>query len=149
MVERLGAAAAACVAALVVSYCVADLFVKGTARSPSAASAGGATEQRAETAVVDKADKLVGVWEVVKSEEAPPGATIEFTRDGKMKMTVNAQGKEMTLEGTYKVDGDKITSIQTFGGKEQRETATIQTLDDTTLITRDEKGKVDEFKRKK
>jgi uncharacterized protein (TIGR03066 family) len=105
---------------------------------------------RAEThAEASNADKLVGVWEVVKSEEAPPGATIEFTKDGKLKMAVNVKGKEMTQEGTYKVEGDKITSVQTFGGKEHRETAIIQTLNDTTLVTRDEKGKVDEFKRKR
>ena len=113
----------------------------GTTTAEGTTGAGG---QEASTA-----DKLAGVWEVVKSEDAPPGATIEFTKDGKMKMTVNVKGKEMSQEGMYKVEGDKITSIQTFAGKERRETATIQTLNDTTLITRDEKGKVDEFKRKK
>ncbi|HMF19050.1 MAG TPA: hypothetical protein VKE98_17710, partial [Gemmataceae bacterium] len=43
-------------------------------------------------------DKLVGTWEITKSEVLPPGAklTIEFTRDGKMTLTATGQGKTIT-----------------------------------------------------
>jgi uncharacterized protein (TIGR03066 family) len=94
------------------------------------------------------AEKIIGTWEVVKSEEAPPGAIMEFTKDGKMKMTAKIMGKEQTMEATYKVDGDKITVTMKAGGKEKTETATIKTLTDTKLVTEDEKKKIDEFKKK-
>jgi uncharacterized protein (TIGR03066 family) len=93
------------------------------------------------------AEKIVGVWDVVKGEGAPPGAKVEFTRDGKVKMMAKLQGKEFNDEvGTYKVEGDKLTVTQKGG---QAETDRIQTLNDTTLIVRDPAGKVEEYHRKK
>src|SRR5947209_17458776 len=55
------------------------------------------------TAGDDKAKKLVGVWEVSKSKDAPPGATIEFTADAKMKLRANIDGKEFKADGTYEL----------------------------------------------
>jgi uncharacterized protein (TIGR03066 family) len=97
----------------------------------------------------DNAKKLVGVWEVVKAEGAPPGATVEFTKDGKLKVNFEVKGKAVNIAGTYKVDGNKVHSVMSFMGKEHKETMTIQTLNDKSLIIRDEKGKVEEYKRKK
>jgi uncharacterized protein (TIGR03066 family) len=95
----------------------------------------------------DNKTKIVGVWEVVKGE-APKGATMEFTKDGKLKFTVEVEGKKVTVEGTYEVDGE---SIKTVGkgpdGKEHKETAKIKKLTDKELVIEDEKGKTDEFKR--
>ena len=56
--------------------------------------------------------KLVGKWELTKSESgnAPKGAMIEFMKDNKMTITVDLLGKSLTLNGTYKVDGDKADS---------------------------------------
>jgi uncharacterized protein (TIGR03066 family) len=45
-------------------------------------------------------EKLVGTWERVKGT-LPPGATVEFTKGGKAKLTMFGQ----TLQGTYKVNG--------------------------------------------
>jgi uncharacterized protein (TIGR03066 family) len=95
------------------------------------------------------AAKIVGDWEVTKSEEAPPGATVEMTKDGKLITKATINGKALSLEGTYKVEGNKLRTVQTFGGKRVEETMTIKTLTDTKLVTQDEKGKIDEFKRKK
>jgi uncharacterized protein (TIGR03066 family) len=97
----------------------------------------------------DNAKKLVGVWEVTKSESAPPGATLEFTRDGKMKLRAEVKGKQFEMGGTYKVEGNKIHATFTAGGQEKQETGTIKTLTDTRLVIEDLKGKVDEYKRKK
>jgi uncharacterized protein (TIGR03066 family) len=98
----------------------------------------------------DNAAKLLGVWKLVKSggKEVPAEITIEFAKDGKEVRLVKMGDKEFKLEGTYKLDGDKITSVTKFGGKEITEVHTIQTLNDTTLITKDAKGEIDEFKRK-
>jgi uncharacterized protein (TIGR03066 family) len=63
-------------------------------------------------------DKLVGVWEFVKGGGLPPGATAEFTRDGKLILTAKIDGKVQKVEGTYAVDGDSFTMTQKEGGKE-------------------------------
>jgi uncharacterized protein (TIGR03066 family) len=94
-------------------------------------------------------DKLVGTWVVTKSEEAPPEATVEFTKDGKLILSAKVDGKDMKMEGTYTVEGDKITTVTKAGGKEMKETFTITKLTNTELVTKDERGKIDEFKRKK
>src|SRR5438445_809399 len=46
----------------------------------------------------DNKTKVVGVWEVVKGE-APKGATVEFTKDGKVKIAFEAEGKKITIDG--------------------------------------------------
>jgi len=97
---------------------------------------------------VPNKDKVIGIWEVTKSGSGiPPGATFEFTKDGKLKVTIKADGKEVTVEGTYKVEGDTITSAGPKGEKPDKNK--IKKLTDTELVTEDEKGKVDEFKKKK
>lgn len=97
----------------------------------------------------DSAKKLVGKWEVTKSEDAPPGAIVEFTKDGKMRLLFKVKDKEIKVEGTYKVKDNMVTSILTFNGKEKTDTAKINKLTDTVLVVEDDKGKVDEYKRVK
>jgi putative hemolysin len=94
------------------------------------------------------AEKIVGTWEVTKAPEGPPGATFEFTRDGKMKMTAKVEGQTFTSEGTYKVEGDTLTTAQKQGPKEVTEQSRIKTLNSTTLVTEDEKGQAVAFKKK-
>ena len=55
----------------------------------------------------DNAKLIVGKWEVTKADEGTVGvgAVVEFSKDGKMKVT----GGDMTIEGTHKVTGDKVT----------------------------------------
>jgi uncharacterized protein (TIGR03066 family) len=98
-------------------------------------------------------DKLVGVWEVTKSENAPAGATVEFTKDGKMIVTIKDGDKTVKVEGTYTLDKDSITSVLKIKDKdnketETKETVTITKLTDKELAVKDSKGKVDEFKKK-
>lgn len=103
-------------------------------------------------------EKILGTWEPVKPKAGEPDS-IAFLPDGKMKvMAKDDKGKPVTVEGTYTVDGDKITSaphgpdgkpLKGPDGKEMKETATITKLTDTELVTKDEKGKTDEFKKKK
>jgi uncharacterized protein (TIGR03066 family) len=95
-------------------------------------------------------EKLLGTWVVAKSKGAPPGATLEFTKDNKMKMTVKQDGKEQSMDATYVVEGNKIITTMKLppDGKEKKETATIEKLTDTELVTKDEKGETDEFKKK-
>jgi uncharacterized protein (TIGR03066 family) len=98
---------------------------------------------------IDK-DKLLGTWEVVKSDEGPPvGTVVEFTKDGKMKVTHKSDGKEETLEGTYKIDGDKLSVVLKMGDKEDKHSVTIKKLTATEMTAENEKGKTAEFKKKK
>jgi uncharacterized protein (TIGR03066 family) len=93
------------------------------------------------------ADKIVGTWEAVKGE-VPAGSTIEFTKDGKMKLNIKAGGQTISVEGTYKVDGDKLTTTgKGPDGKEKTETVKIKKLTDKELVIEDEKGKTEEFKK--
>ena len=71
--------------------------------------AGARAEKPADKPKANK-DKIVGVWEFVKSSDPktipPPGATIEFTKDGKLKMVVKIEGKELPIpEGKEKRTG--------------------------------------------
>jgi len=107
----------------------------------------------ASTLAAADATKLEGTWKLVKSENPlPPGATahLVFIKDGKLAIKIDVGGQKLELEGTWKMDGDKLVTMQkTPDGKEQKESHTIKKLDDTDLITVDEKGKTDEFKKAK
>jgi uncharacterized protein (TIGR03066 family) len=101
---------------------------------------------RAEEKKDDKAnkDKIVGTWVLEKPEKPkglPVGSTIEFTKDGKMKVSAKVEGKDINIEGTYSVDGDKLkTTGQGPDGKEQTDTDTITKLTDKELVIKDSKS---------
>jgi uncharacterized protein (TIGR03066 family) len=95
------------------------------------------------------ADKLVGTWVVSKSKNIPPGATLEFTRDGKLKVMVKVEGNTINAEGTYKVEGSTFTAtVRGPDGKEKTEKIKIKELTDKKLVTENERGEVDEFAKK-
>ena len=98
----------------------------------------------------DPAAKLVGTWELAKSGgDLPPGTIIEFTKDGKLKATFKADDQEITIEGTYKLDKNKIEVKVKVGEEIVEETVTIKRLTDKELEVEDKEGKVDTFKKKK
>ena len=102
----------------------------------------------------DKIDekKLVGKWELTKSddENAPKGAVIEFTKDNKLTVTIEFNGKELKLNGTYKVDGNKLTvKLTSPDGKEEEDTDTVKSLTDEKLVLVDKKDKTTELTKKK
>jgi len=94
----------------------------------------------------DNKDKIVAVWEVVKASEGtvPVGATLEFTKDGKMKMML----KDKSEDGTYKVDGDKLTLFK-GGDEKSKKEVSIKKLTDSEFVAGDDSGKTVEFKKKK
>lgn len=95
-------------------------------------------------------DKILGTWELVKGEGAPPGTLAEYTKDGKVKVTVKAGGKEMKMEGTYSVEGDTLkTTMKGPGGKEETDKDKIEKLTETQLVLKNMKeNKTVEFKKK-
>ena len=67
-----------------------------------------------------------------------------------MTISFDANGKEVKLEGTYKVDGDKLTvKLSLPGGKDNEDTDTIKTLTDEKLVLVDKEKKENEFTKKK
>ncbi len=92
-----------------------------------------------------EAAKLVGKWEPL---DGPKEATVvvEFTKEGKTKTTIESKDTTRVREGTYKVDGNKLTLSRIEEGKEESETATVTKLTDTELVT-EAKGTKATFKR--
>src|SRR5580692_6122799 len=62
----------------------------------------------AEEKKTDVKKLLVGKWEVTKADPdtISVGAVVEFTADGKMKITEKQGGKVEMLEGSYTVEGN-------------------------------------------
>ncbi len=82
---------------------------------------------------------IVGTWEIVYSDakDVPVGTKLEFTKDGKMKLTVKVDGKEVTVDaGGYKVDKDVLTLTGPEGNKNDK--GRICLLNKTTFIINDE-----------
>lgn len=107
---------------------------------------------QAEEKKPDNKTLIVGVWELTKtgkSGKPPVGTTMEYTKDGKVKMTGKAKGKEFVFDGTYVVEGNKLTGTLKTSDREEKGTLTIKKLTDKVLVTEDDVGRVLEFKRKK
>lgn len=97
------------------------------------------------------AAKIVGKWEITKTTgEAPKGAVVEFKKDNKVAISIELNGKKLDLEGTYKVDGDKLSvKIKFMDMESPEETDTIKSLTDDELVTVDKEKKETTFKKKK
>jgi uncharacterized protein (TIGR03066 family) len=99
------------------------------------------------TAQESTATKLVGTWVAAKGS-LPPNSTLTFSKDGKIVLEIAVPGKEIKMAGTYTVKDNAISSRLTFEGKEMAEVHKIKRLTETELHTEDEKGMIDEFKKK-
>jgi uncharacterized protein (TIGR03066 family) len=123
---------------------LACLLVLGFAAVCSSARA-------AEKKPIDK-EKLVGTWETIKKGTLPLGSTLEIGKDGKMKLTVKggaADKSDLALEGNYALEGDVLKATLKFMGREMVEKLKLEMPSDDMLITTDEKGGVDTFRRKR
>jgi uncharacterized protein (TIGR03066 family) len=59
----------------------------------------------------DTVTKLLGKWEVTKAtDETLVGAIVTFEKGGKVSLVKKVDGKETKLDGTYKVEKDKLVS---------------------------------------
>ncbi len=97
----------------------------------------------------DLAKKVVGKWEISKGGDLPAGTAVEFTKDGKVSITVLIDGKETKIDGTYKVDKDKLSVKVTVNDQAVEESLTIKKATDDTLELEDKDKKVEVLKKKK
>jgi uncharacterized protein (TIGR03066 family) len=97
------------------------------------------------------AEKLVGTWEWVKGA-LPPGSTLELTMDGKFRLTKKqvyhwyADHKEVAA-GTYTADGEFFKLAGKAGDRDVATIVTVTRLTDSELVTKDDKGRVDELRK--
>jgi len=98
----------------------------------------------------DNKTLIVGVWELTKAGDGGPplGTTLEFTKGGNLKMRGKADGKEFVFEGTYIVEGNKLTHMLKILDRDEKDTTTIKKLTNKELVM-DNEVRVLEFKRKK
>jgi uncharacterized protein (TIGR03066 family) len=89
-------------------------------------------------------DKLVGKWETppIPGVKGAKGPVREFTKDGKAYLGSPGK-KEVRFEGTYKLDGDKLTITFTVRGfPDELHKYTVKKLTNTDLVL--EEGKLTE-----
>ncbi|MCI0702375.1 MAG: TIGR03066 family protein [Planctomycetia bacterium] len=94
------------------------------------------------------AKKLLGKWE---SNPPKKGESIvmEFAANGKLTMSGDVNGKELKVEGTYKLEGDKLSFELRHMGETSKATITLTKLTDNELEGKDSKGKSEAFKKVK
>jgi uncharacterized protein (TIGR03066 family) len=96
--------------------------------------------------------KLVGTWEIMTKGGLPPGSTLTFSKDGKIVLMFDHEGKPTKAEGSYTAKDNTISTKMSFEEKgvvkESVEVHKIKKLTDTDLHTEDKDGKIDEFKKK-
>jgi uncharacterized protein (TIGR03066 family) len=93
-------------------------------------------------------DKLQGVWESVDPDH-DDFLSFEFRKGGSFRMTaLIPRSGWVTVEGTYKVQGNNLTVRYENVAKGQTETMIIQTLTDMRLVTQDSNGRVCELRRR-
>jgi uncharacterized protein (TIGR03066 family) len=96
----------------------------------------------------DVKEKIVGVWIPVKDNGIKINS-VEFTKDAKLKVSIEIDGKEQKLEGTYKVDDEGVKfEIKDPDGNEHKDTLKVKKLTDKELVTENGKGDTTEFKKK-
>ncbi len=102
-----------------------------------------------------EAEKVVGVWKLVKSSNSPEGLTVELTLElqqgGKLLIRQSRTGMPPAVyEGEYKVMKNEIPyTVKYPGGGVKKETLTIKKLTETELHVVDPDGIQEDFERVK
>jgi uncharacterized protein (TIGR03066 family) len=104
-------------------------------------------EATASASAVPDPTKLVGKW---KQKDLPEGVevSIEFTRDGKTTAIVSINGRPASVEGTYTLEGNKL-SMSVKGGRDSTTTILKLTGDELEYEGGSDKAKTIKFVRAK
>jgi uncharacterized protein (TIGR03066 family) len=112
----------------------------GVAAAVLVAAAGGGTADGRQPEKID-AKLLVGKW-TPKDPAKSGDFVVEFTKAGRVVLEAN-EGKAYKAEGTYKLDGDKLTLKLKTGEREKTTTRTVHSLTKTELVSTDDGGSTD------
>ena len=103
-------------------------------------------KEKEKTALEKQAEKVIGKWRIVKSNGTEiNGTTVEFTKDG--KMTISMDEGKTEFKGKYKVTKEGIDYKVSLGETEKAEVLTIKKLEEKTMTTEDPEGVAEEFER--
>jgi uncharacterized protein (TIGR03066 family) len=99
----------------------------------------------------DTAKLLVGKWEATKVDEGtlPQGTIVEFSKDGKVKVTAKKGDNDLDLGGTYTFANHKLTVKLKMGDEEKEHTVTVKKISETEFVAEHEDGKSITFTKKK
>jgi uncharacterized protein (TIGR03066 family) len=98
-----------------------------------------AKDQKADEKI--DAKKLIGKW--TPKEGGDKGKLFfEFAKDGKLTLTTGGT-RQSKSDGTYQLDGNKLTLTLNVGEREKKMTLTVTKLTDTELTSTGEDGKAD------
>lgn len=98
--------------------------------------------------------KLVGKW-VIADAKAPQKISLDLMEDGKLHVIVETEAftpgskkviKKEMYDGTFAVEGKKLTLITKAGGQDVKRIFSVKTLTDQMLVIEDERAKM-EFRR--
>lgn len=132
---------------------VAALFVALAAALTVSAAPAPQEKEKPQDKDKTNAEKLVGKWKLTKTDIKVGddfAATVEYTKDGKMIISIEVGDNKAEMKGTYKLDKDKIDYKVTLpNGEDKTEILTIKKLTDDELVTTDPEGIKEEFKRVK
>lgn len=104
------------------------------------------------TFVEDKIDGklLIGKWTPEKLPDGVDKIVVEYFKDNKLAVNVEAQGQMQKIEGTYKLDGDMLTIKLDINGTEQEQKRKVAKLTDSEMVTTDkDKGEDRKYKKVK
>ena len=109
-----------------------------------------ADEKKDEKKTEETKKKLLGTWVAQEGGDMPAGSTLEFLKEGKLKIVVKIQDNKVDITGTYEVADGETLKVTTKDpeGKEHSEKIKLTKLTDSELVTIDEKDKKDTFKKK-
>jgi uncharacterized protein (TIGR03066 family) len=86
------------------------------------------------------AKKIVGKWENKEFKAVCVSKVAVFAKDGKAVFVDTVNGRETTVEGTYKVEGGKLIVTVKIKDKEQKFTTLLSKLTGDEMVGTDEKG---------
>jgi uncharacterized protein (TIGR03066 family) len=101
--------------------------------------------------VDEPAVKILGVWEMIEDKELPrhnaPKETVEFTKDRRFVSFMNGK---VEMEGTYRIEDNKLTFMDINGKRRLGTAQLIKRLTSESLVLADSQtGREDEFTRKR
>jgi uncharacterized protein (TIGR03066 family) len=101
----------------------------------------------------DNKELILGKWSPEEAKGKGFDITIEFAKDGVLKMSFNANGKNFDLSGKYKFTDDKtveVTVSAPFAKEESKsEKMVIKSISGDDMVITDKDGKDQKFKKVK